>query len=236
MAPRTASLTPKERLIVALDVSDVEAARALTKRLCGAVHIFKVGYSLAYSGGLTLTRELSDAGHRVFLDLKLLDIPNTVAEGTAAVARLGAAFLTVHAYPQTLRAAVEGRAGSALKILGVTALTSMSDADFADAGYGQSVENLVRMRAKSAHAIGADGVIVSAYEAPLVRQAAGRDFLIVTPGIRPAGAAPGDQKRVTTPSEAIRLGADYLVVGRPITQARDPRAAAEAILAEMAAA
>jgi orotidine-5'-phosphate decarboxylase len=228
-------LPPEERLIVALDVSDVEAARVLVQNLAGAVNIFKIGYQLAYSGGLALTRELADAGHPVFLDLKLLDIPNTVAEGTAAVARIGAAFLTVHAYPQTLRAAVEGRAGSSLKILGVTALTSMSAADFADAGYERPVEDLVRLRAKAAHAIGADGVIAAAREAPLVRQAAGRDFLIVTPGIRPAGAEAGDQKRVTTPAEAIRLGADYLVVGRPITQAPNPRAAAEAILAEIAA-
>jgi orotidine-5'-phosphate decarboxylase len=228
--------TPEERLIVALDVSDVEAARVLVQELAAAVSIFKIGYQLAYCGGLTLARELANAGNRVFLDLKLLDIPNTVAEGTAAVARLGAAFLTVHAYPQALAAAVEGRGSSPLKILGITALTSMSDADFADAGYGRPVEDLVRMRARAAHAIGADGVVAAAREAPLVREAAGPGFLIVTPGIRPAGAAAGDQKRVTTPAEAIRLGADYLVVGRPITKAPDPRAAAEAILAEIAAA
>jgi orotidine-5'-phosphate decarboxylase len=227
--------SPTERLIVALDVSDVAHARSLVKSLGDSVGIFKIGYQLAYSGGLALAAELADRGVGVFLDLKLLDIPNTVAEGTAAVARLGAKFLTVHAYPQALRAAVEGRAGAPLKILAVTALTSMNDNDLAEAGYASPVAPLVLARAGAVRELGADGVVIGAREAPDVRQIVGRDLLIVTPGIRPAGAQALDQKRVTTPAEAIRLGADYLVIGRPITQAPDPRAAAEAILAEIAA-
>jgi orotidine-5'-phosphate decarboxylase len=222
-----------ERVIVALDVSDVAAARALVKCLGSAIGFYKIGYQLAYSGGLPLVRELADQGKKVFLDLKLLDIPNTVAEGVGAAARLGATFLTVHAYPQALRAAVEGRGASSLKLLAVTALTSMGEADFAAAGYDKSARDLVALRARAARQAGADGVIISAQEAKLVRETA-RDLLIVTPGIRPAGSAKGDQTRVTTPAEAIRLGADYLVVGRPITAAADPRGAAEAILAEIA--
>jgi orotidine-5'-phosphate decarboxylase len=233
--PKPVALTPIDRLIVALDVSDVAHARALALSLKDVAGVFKIGYQLAYSGGLALARELADQGIATFLDLKLLDIPNTVAEGTAAAARLGARFLTVHAYPQALRAAVEGRGASPLKILAVTALTSMADEDFAQAGYDARVDDIVRARIKGAREAGADGVVVSAREAPLVREIAGDDLLIVTPGIRPAGAAAGDQKRVTTPMEAVRLGADYLVVGRPITEAKDPRAAAQAILAEIAA-
>ena len=227
---------PQERVIVALDVSDTETARALVKRLGDTIAIYKIGYQLAYSGGLPFARELAVAGRRVVLDLKLHDIPNTVAEGTAAIARLGATFLTVHAYPQTLAAAVEGRSDSKLKILGVSVLTSMNDADLTAAGYGLNVQALVAKRTAQAQAAGADGLVVSAREAASVRAAAGRDFLIVTPGIRPAGGDAGDQKRVVTPAEAIRLGADYLVIGRPITAAPDPRAAAEAILEEIAAA
>lgn len=228
------SLSPKERLIVALDMSDVARARTLAWDLKDAVGTFKIGYQLAYSGGLALARELADEGRSVFLDLKLLDIPNTVAEGTAAAARLGAKFLTVHAYPQALRAAAEGRGASAMKILAVAALTSMNDADFAEAGYNARTEEIVRARVRAAQAAGADGVVVSAREAPLVRQIAGQGLLIVTPGIRPAGSDAGDQKRVTTPADAARLGADYLVVGRPITGAKSPRSAAEAILSEIA--
>lgn len=227
--------SPQERVIVALDVSDTETARALVKRLGDAVTFYKIGYQLAYSGGLNLARDLADQGKQVFLDLKLLDIPNTVAEGAAAAARLGATFLTVHAYPQALRAAIEGRGASAMKILGVTALTSMNDTDFADAGYDRPVREIVAVRAKAASEAGADGVVIAARETPIVRGIAG-NLLIVTPGIRPAGSDKGDQKRIVTPAEAVKLGADYLVIGRPITAASDPRAAADAILKEIAAA
>lgn len=225
-----------ERVIVALDVSDIEAARRLVNQLEGVTNFYKIGYQLAYSGGLSLARELANAGKRVFADLKLLDIPNTVTEGTAAIARLGATFLTVHAYPQALAAAVEGRGVGALRILGVTALTSMNDADFAAAGYRGPLADIVASRINAVREAGADGVIVSAREAPMVREIAGGELVVVTPGIRPAGGDAGDQKRVVTPGDAIKLGADHMVIGRPITAARDPRSAALAILDEIASA
>ena len=224
------------RLIVALDVSSPEEARGLVTRLGDVVTFYKIGYQLAYSGGLPLARELADAGKRVFLDLKLHDIPNTVEKGTEAAARLGATFLTVHAYGPTLKAAVEGRGASALKILGVTVLTSWDEADVKAAGYRLSLNDLIRQRTVDTLEAGADGVIVSAREAPLARAAAARDLLIVTPGIRPLGVAAGDQKRAVTPAEAIRLGVDHMVVGRPITAAPDPIAAARAVLEEIAGA
>lgn len=226
-------IAPSSRLIVALDVSSPEAAKGLVKRLGETVSFYKIGYQLAYSGGLPLVRELADQGKQVFLDLKLHDIPNTVEKGAEAAAKLGATFLTVHAYKPTLRAAVAGRGGSALKILGVTVLTSWDEADVEGAGYGLKLEALIRQRALDTREAGGDGVIVSAREAGLVRSAAGRDLLIVTPGIRPAGTVAGDQKRAVTPGEAIRLGVDYMVVGRPITAASDPVAAARAIQSEI---
>ena len=225
-----------DRLIVALDVSSPEEARALVKRLGEVVSFYKIGYQLAYSGGLPLVAELRDQGKQVFLDLKLHDIPNTVQKGVEAAAKLGATFLTVHAYKPTLAAAVEGRGAAALKILGVTVLTSWDEADVEAAGYRSKLKDLIRQRTLDTRAAGADGVIVSAREAPLVREAVGHDLLIVTPGIRPTGAAVGDQKRAVTPAEAIRLGVDHMVVGRPIIAAPDPAAAALAIQAEIAAA
>ena len=224
-------LAPKDRLIVALDLDDVGAARDLVAAIGDAAGFYKIGYRLAYSGGLALARELADAGHRVFLDLKLLDIDNTVAEATAAVSRLGATCLTVHAYPHAMRAALEGR-GNGLAILGVTVLTSLDADGLRDAGYAMTPEELVRSRAAQAAAIGIDGLVCSGHEAAAVRREA-PEQAIVTPGIRPAGAAVGDQKRAATPRDAIRAGADYLVVGRPITQAPDPRGAALAIAEEI---
>ncbi len=228
------SIQPRDRLIVALDVSSAEEARGLVKRLGNVVGFYKIGYQLAYSGGLPLARELADSGKQVFLDLKLHDIPNTVEKGTEAVAKLGATFLTVHAYKPTLKAAVAGRGGSTLKILGVTVLTSWDEADVEGAGYRLGLEALIRQRALDTREAGGDGVIVSGREAGLVRSAVGHNLLIVTPGIRPKGAATGDQKRAVTPAEAIRLGVDYMVVGRPITAAGDPVASARAIQAEIA--
>jgi orotidine-5'-phosphate decarboxylase len=225
---------PKDRLIVALDVSSIEDARALVKRIGNAAGFYKIGYQLAFSGGLALTRELVDQGKKVFLDLKLHDIPNTVEKGTEAVAKLGATFLTVHAYRPTLAAAVRGRGASALKILAVTVLTSWNQTDVEEAGYRASLADLVCRRALDARAAKTDGVIVSAREASLVRAAVGRDPLIVTPGIRPAGAELDDQKRAVTPAEAIQQGADYVVVGRPITGARNPFDATRAIQDELA--
>jgi orotidine-5'-phosphate decarboxylase len=226
-------VAPRERLIVALDLSSVEAAQVMVARLGDAVTFYKIGYQLAFAGGLAYARTLSDSGKRVFLDLKLHDIGNTVAQGVKSVARLGATFLTVHAYPQTMRAAVQAREGG-LRILAVTVLTSYDDDDLKAAGYAASVRELAARRAAQARDIGVDGLVCSPAEASSLRSIAGTTMALVTPGIRPAGAATGDQKRVMTPSAAIAAGADYLVVGRSIVAADDPRAAAQAIVAEIA--
>jgi orotidine-5'-phosphate decarboxylase len=228
--------TPRQRLIVALDAAEVGKAERWVEMLGDRVQFYKVGMELIYGGGLSLVERLVAAQKRVFVDLKLHDIPNTVERATAQIARLGAWCLTVHGYPQTLRAAAKGADGSSLKLLAVTVLTSSDDADLADAGYAVGVSELVQRRAAQAEEIGIDGVVASAAEAGLLRTARGRDFLIVTPGIRPGGASAADQKRVATPTQAIADGADYLVVGRPVTQAADPRAAADAIVEEIAAA
>ncbi len=229
-------MTPRERLIVALDAPSVEAAQALVGRLGDSVCFYKIGMELIYGGGgLALAQGLIGSGRRVFVDLKLHDIPNTVERATAQIARLGASFLTVHAYPQTMRAAKAGAAGSGLSLLGVTVLTSADDADLRQAGYAFGAAALVSLRARQAEEIGLAGVVASAAEAAALR-AEGRRLTLVCPGVRPAGGDAGDQKRVATPGRAIADGADYLVVGRPITAAADPRAAAEAIVAEMAAA
>jgi len=225
----------RDRLIVALDVSSVEAAQTMVARLGDTVSFYKIGYQLAFAGGLSYAQTLTDAGKRVFLDLKLHDIGHTVAQGVKSVARLGATFLTVHAYPQTMKAAVEAREG-VLHILAVTVLTSYDDADLAAAGYDFTVPELVAERAAQARDIGVDGVVCSAEEAAKLRGIVGTRLALVTPGIRPAGAAPGDQKRIMTPAAAIAAGADYLVVGRPIVAAADPTAAADAIVKEIAAA
>jgi orotidine-5'-phosphate decarboxylase len=224
---------PRERLIVALDLPSVEAAEALVGRLGDAVSFYKIGYQLAYAGGLAYAHRLAGAGKQVFLDLKLHDIGNTVAQGVKSVARLGATFLTVHAYPQTMKAAVEAREGR-LAILAVTVLTSYDDSDLKAAGYDTSVKALVAGRAEQARVLGVDGLVCSPEEAATVRTIAGAGMTLVTPGIRPAGVQAGDQKRTATPAEAIAAGADYLVVGRPIVAALDPRAVAEAIIAEIA--
>jgi orotidine-5'-phosphate decarboxylase len=227
-------LDPRERLIVALDVPTVAAAQALVARLGDAVAFYKIGYQLAFTGGLALAQELAGAGKRVLLDLKLHDIGTTVARGVESVARLGATFLTVHAYPQTMHAAVEARGDSALRILAVTVLTSYDDADLAAAGYDFTVPELVAERAAQARDIGVDGIVTSAAEAALARPVIGARMALVTPGIRPPGAEAGDQKRIMTPKAAIKAGADYLVVGRPITAATDPQAAVAAIVADIA--
>jgi orotidine-5'-phosphate decarboxylase len=228
-------IDPRDRLIVALDVPSVAEAEALVARLGDSVSFYKIGYALAFAGGIDLGRALAGAGKRIFLDLKLHDIGNTVARGVEAVARLGATFLTVHAYPQTMHAAVDARAGSDLRLLAVTVLTSYNDADLAAAGYDFSVPELVRERAAQARDVGIDGLVCSGAEAAMLRPIVGGGMLLVTPGIRPAGVEPGDQKRVTTPAAAIASGADYLVVGRPVVGAVDPRAAAHAIVSEIAA-
>jgi orotidine-5'-phosphate decarboxylase len=229
-------LDPRERLIVALDVASVAEAEKLIARLDAAVHFYKIGYQLGFAGGLSLGEALARAGKQVFIDMKLHDIGHSVARGIESIARLGASFATVHAYPQTMHAAVEARAGSKLRVLAVTVLTSYGDADLAAAGYDFTVPELVEERAAQARDIGVDGLVCSGEEAERLRSLIRPAMVLVTPGIRPAGADPGDQKRVTTPAAAIRAGADYLVVGRPIIAAADPKAAADAIVAEIAAA
>ncbi len=227
---------PRDRLIVALDLSDAIEAERMARRLGDSVSFYKIGYELGFAGGLALAEKLAGEGKKIFLDFKLHDIGNTVERGVASLAKTGATFLTVHAYPQTMRAAVDGRGDTALKLLAVTALTSYDDADAAEAGYAFAIRDLVRLRAEQARTIGMDGVVCSAAETGLVRDVAGPNLAIVTPGIRPAGSAAGDQKRTLTPTEAIRAGVDYLVVGRPVMAASDPKAAADAIVAEIIAA
>jgi orotidine-5'-phosphate decarboxylase len=225
----------RDRLIIGLDVPSVDEARRVVERIGDAGSFYKVGYQLAYAGGFEFARELIGAGKKVFLDLKLHDIGNTVEEGVRSVARLGATFLTVHAYPQTMRAAVAGKAGTDLKILAVTVLTSYDDGDLVEAGYAPvPAADLVARRAGQARDLGIDGIVCAATEAERVRSIVGPERLIVTPGIRPAGADAGDQKRIVTPAQAIRLGANHLVVARPIVKAADPRAAAEAIMRDIA--
>lgn len=223
----------RDRLIVALDLPEIRVAEAMIERLDDSVMFYKIGYQLAYAGGLPLARALAKSGKKVFVDLKLHDIGNTVARGIESLALLGATFVTVHAYPQTMQAAVAARAGSSLKILAVTVLTSYDDADLAEAGYKAGVRELVELRARQAQALGVDGLVCSSEEAAGLRAIVGPQMNLVTPGIRPAGAAAGDQKRIMTPSRAIAAGADYLVVGRPILQSPDPKAAADAIVAEI---
>ncbi|WP_425374326.1 orotidine-5'-phosphate decarboxylase [Lichenihabitans psoromatis] len=226
--------SPRDRLIVALDLPTVDQALDLVTVLGDSVGFYKIGLELAYAGGLDLAERLIGTGHQVFLDLKLHDIPNTVAGATAQIARLGATFLTIHAFPQTMRAAQDAKGDDGLRLLAVTVLTSSNDADLAEAGYRFGAAELVAQRAAQAKAIGIDGLVMSPLEVAVVRASVGPDMTIVTPGIRPSGAASGDQKRIMTPSEAILAGADHLVVGRPITASPDPRQAAVSIVAEIA--
>jgi orotidine-5'-phosphate decarboxylase len=232
---RPEQLEPRDRLIVALDFSSVEAAQAMVARLGDTVSFYKIGYQLGFAGGITFAQRLIDADKQVFVDLKLHDIGNTVAQGVKSVARLGAKFLTVHAYPQTMQAAVDSRE-LGLRILAVTVLTSSDDADLVAAGYAYPVAELVARRAAQARDIGVDGLVCSPEEVANLRAIVGPKVALVTPGIRPAGSDRGEQKRVATPTEAIVAGADYLVVGRPIIAAADPKAAAAAIIAEIGAA
>jgi orotidine-5'-phosphate decarboxylase len=220
-------------MIVALDLPSVSEAEKMVERLGDAATFYKVGYQLAYAGGFGFADALVKSGKKVFLDLKLHDIGNTVAKGVESVAQTGATFLTVHAYPQTMKAAMEAKRGSKLKILGVTVLTSYDDADLSAAGYKLGVSALVGQRAGQARDLNVDGLVCSAEEAANLRKIVGPGLSLVTPGIRPAGASKDDQKRIMTPAKAILAGADYLVVGRPITEAADPKAAAEAIAAEI---
>jgi orotidine-5'-phosphate decarboxylase len=228
------ALAPKDRLIVALDLPGIEPAEAMIRRLGDSVTFYKIGYQLAYAGGLSLVRSLRAAGKKVFIDVKLHDIGNTVARGVESLSSLGATFLTVHAYPQTMKAAVEARGDSGPKILAVTVLTSYNEADVQEAGYRLTLADLVAIRSRQAKAIGVDGIVCSPEEVAALRAIVGDQMSLVTPGIRPAGSSSGDQKRIMTPARAIAAGADYLVVGRPVIEAADPKAAADSIQAEIA--
>ena len=227
-----------DRLIVALDVPNVVQGLDLAARIGGAVSFYKIGLGMLTGGGLALANELKqEHGKRIFLDMKLFDIGATIEAAVRGIAQYDLDFLTVHGDPQVVRAAGEGKKGSGLKILAVTVLTSLDRADLdANMIMPGDIHQITLERAARALAAGADGVIASPQEAAMIRalpEAAGK--LIVTPGIRPAGAAPGDQKRIATPAQAIRAGADHVVIGRPIWAAPDPAAAARAVLAELAA-
>lgn len=223
----------RDRLIVGLDVPTLAEAEKVVTELGDTVSFYKIGYQLVFAGGLAFAGELARSGKNIFLDMKLLDIDNTVAKGVENIARMGVSMLTLHAYPKAMRAAVAAAEGSNLCLLGVTVLTSMDEQDLHEAGYNMDPQSLVLKRAAQARDAGMGGIVCSAAEASLIRQTVGQDLAVVTPGIRPTGADAGDQKRVVTPADAIRAGASHLVVARPIVGAADRRAAAEAILAEM---
>jgi len=220
-------------LIIALDLETAAEARALVSALGDAVSFYKVGLELYTAAGMELVRELKAEGHRVFLDLKVYDIGETVKRATAQVARANVDFLTVHASVAVMRAAAEGRRGSGLKLLAVTVLTSVDDNDLRQDGFSSGVAELVDLRTRNAVEAGMDGLVCSAREAAKVRAMSGPGAILVTPGVRSAGAAQGDQKRVATPAEAIANGADYLVIGRQVTRATDPRGEALRILEEL---
>lgn len=226
--------TADPRLILALDLPTIGEARDLVEQVGDAISFYKIGLQLLAGHGMSLAGELRDRGMQVFLDWKLHDIGATVEKATAAIACFEAGdFLTVHAEPQVLTAAVKGRGSAPLKILGVTVMTSLTDDDLKAMGYGLNVEQLVERRIRQVQEAGADGVIASPREAALARKIGGPDFLIVTPGVRPAGASMDDQARAATPADALKNGASHLVIGRPISAAPDPREAALAIVGEM---
>ncbi len=222
-------------IIVALDVANRAEARSLVTAIGDAAGFYKVGMELYAAAGISFVEELLGEGHQVFLDLKFYDIPETVKRATAQVAAKGVQLLTVHGSQAVMKAAREGRGDAALRLLGVTVLTSFDQSDLADLGYPCKVEDLVALRVQKAKEAGIDGIVCSALEAAQVRAALGPDALIVTPGVRSAGAAAGDQKRVATPAEALQSGASHVVIGRQITRAADPRAEALRVLDEIRA-
>lgn len=224
----------KNQLIVALDVPSVKDAENIVSELGDSAIFYKIGHQLGFADGLSFASDLIKDGKKVFLDMKLLDIDNTVAKGVESIAKMGVSMLTIHAYPKAMRAAVDAAQGTDLTLLGVTVLTSMDGDDLVEAGYAYSdPSELVKVRAKQIVDTGMGGVVCSAQEARIVREIVGPDMAIVTPGIRPAGADLGDQKRVMTPSQAIEAGASHLVVGRPIVAAEDKRNAALNIIMDM---
>ncbi|MBB3455400.1 orotidine-5'-phosphate decarboxylase [Rhizobium sp. BK313] len=229
-------MTARDRLIVGLDVPNLQEAEKVIAALGDDILYYKIGYQLVFAGGLELARDLAADGKKIFLDMKLLDIDNTVASGVENIVKMGMSMLTLHAYPKAMQAAVAAAKGSDLCLLGVTVLTSMDEQDLIAAGYEYDPHTLVLRRAEQALLAGMGGIVCSAEESAAVRKIIGPDMALVTPGIRPAGSDKGDQKRVMTPAEAIKAGSSHLVVARPIVKAADPKEAARAILAEMDAA
>lgn len=221
-------------LIVALDVDSGEEARTLVSRLGEHIHFYKVGMELYAAAGMPFVRELLAGGKDVFLDMKFYDIPETVKRAVAQVAGTGVRFLTIHGSGPAMRAAVEGKGGSTLKLLAVTVLTSFDRGDLLDLGYPCNVADLVALRARKAVEAGMDGMVASPLDVAAVRSIAGPDAILVAPGVRSSGGAVADQKRVATPAEALRSGADYLVMGRQITRAPDPPAEVARVLEEIA--
>ena len=229
-------IIPRDPVIVALDFDSAREADALVSALGDSAGFYKVGMELFAAAGPDYVRSLTGRGKRVFLDLKYYDIGETVKRAVSAAAKTGATFLTVHAVAQVMRAAMEGRSDTDLKLLAVTVLTSLDDADLHEMGHNCTASELVAKRVAQAREIGIDGVVASPLEARAIRQLAGPEAILVTPGVRSRGAAQGDQKRVATPAEAIRDGADYLVIGRQVTRASDPAAAVAGIRDELQAA
>ena len=223
----------RNRLIVGLDVPTLAEAETIVRTLGDEISFYKIGYQLAFAGGLEFARDLAREGKNIFLDMKLLDIDNTVASAVENIVKMGMTMLTLHAYPKAMKAAVAAAEGSGLCLLGVTVLTSMDEHDMVDAGYEYDPHTLVLRRAEQARIAGMGGIVCSAEEAAAVRSIIGPKLALVTPGIRPAGADKGDQKRVMTPFDALKAGSSHLVVARPIVKAADPLAAARSILTEM---
>ena len=229
-------MTARDRLIVGLDVPNLQEAEKVIAALGDDILYYKIGYQLVFAGGLELARDLAADGKKIFLDMKLLDIDNTVASGVENIVKMGMSMLTLHAYPKAMQAAVAAAKGSDLCLLGVTVLTSMDEQDLIAAGYEYDPHTLVLRRAEQALLAGMGGIVCSAEESAAVRKIIGPDMALVTPGIRPAGSDKGDQKRVMTPFDALKAGATHLVVSRPIVKAPDPKEAARAILSEMVSA
>lgn len=234
MALADAATRADPRLIIPLDFPTVEEARAAVDRIGEAASFYKVGLELFATDGMALAGELKRAGKQVFLDWKLHDIPTTVQKAASALSGSGCDFLTVHGEPQVMEAAVRGVGGSGLKVLAVTVLTSLTDEDLKAMGYAEGAKALVERRIHQALAAGCAGVVASPHEAALARAIGGKDFLVVTPGVRPDWSAKNDQARAATPLDALKAGASHIVCGRPITAANDPHAAALRVAAEMA--
>jgi orotidine-5'-phosphate decarboxylase len=221
-------------IIVALDFESAAEASALVGRVGDRIDFYKIGMELYAATGMAFARELRAQGKDVFLDMKFYDIPETVRRAVCQVARADLQFLTVHGSDAVMRAAAEGRGSANLKLLAVTVLTSFDRQDIQDLGYPCEVSNLVDLRARKAQTLGIDGIVASPLDAARIRQLSGSDLILVTPGVRSAGTAKGDQKRVATPAEAIRDGADYVVMGRQITRAADPAGEVDRVLEEIA--